>query len=241
MSNQVTHNRFYVFISTLFFAVVLAGFSRSFYLRTYFEFPELGVHLYMHGIALTGWFTLAFVQPWLVRFRRTDLHRRLGTVGVVLAISVVISGIWTVALRDAPDIDELPTRAAGNLASLLMFSTCVVLGIFFRHKPAVHKRLMLLASVPILAPALDRLARIPSLNEFCSRTLYWFPAPPEVAFATLCFLILLLSVVVNDLVSEHKVQSGTWWGLFAILIVSPVTTYVVIASGVWVIFVHWLA
>ena len=134
-----------------------------------------------------------------------------------------------------------PCIVAGNIASLLMFSTCVILGILFRRKSATHKRLMLLASIPILAPALDRVARIPLLNEFLGRILYWFPAPPEVAFAALSFLFLLLTVVANDLVSERRVQSGTLWGLFAILIVAPAATYVFTASGAWVTFVHWVA
>lgn len=228
-------------MSTLFLAVVLVGFARSFYLRTPFHFPELPVHLYLHGIALTAWFILAFIQPWLINSRRIGLHRKLGAVGVALAISVVMTGFWTVALRDAPIIDEFPTRAAGNIASLLMFSTCVTLGVLFRHKSATHKRLMLLASIPILAPALDRVARIPMLNEFWGRILYWFPAPPEVAFATLSFLFLLLTVVANDLVSERRVLSGTLWGLFAILIIAPAATYVFIASGAWTAFVHWIA
>ena len=72
-------------MSSVFLVVVLVGFSRSFYLRTYFAFPELPVHLYLHGIALTAWFTLAFIQPWLIKFRRADLHRKLGRVGMALA------------------------------------------------------------------------------------------------------------------------------------------------------------
>lgn len=237
----MTRNRFFLGMSTLFLAVVLVGFARSLYLRTHFAFPELPVHLYVHGTALTAWFTLAFIQPWLIKFRRSGLHRKLGVAGVALAISVVMTGLWTVALRDAPMIDEFPTRGAGNIASLLMFSTCVALGVLFRHKAATHKRLMLLASIPILAPALDRLARIPLLNEFWGRILYWFPAPPEVAFATLGFLFLLLTVVANDLVAAKKVQPGTLWGLFGILIIAPAATFVFTASGAWVAFVHWVA
>ena len=160
---------------------------------------------------------------------------------MALATAVVMTGIWTVALRDAATIDEFPTRAAGNIASLLMFSTCLVLGFLFRHKSETHKRLMLLASIPILAPALDRLARIPLINEFWGRILYWFPAPTEVAFAALGFLFLLLTVVANDLVSERRVHPGTLWGLFAILIIAPTATYVFTASGAWVAVVHWVA
>ena len=92
--------------------------------------------------------------------------------------------------------------------------------------------------MPILAPALDRMARLPLLNESLGRLLHWFPAPPEIAFATLSFLFLLLTVVANDLVSERRVQSGTYWGLFAILIIAPAATYGFMASGAWVVLVN---
>jgi hypothetical protein len=228
-------------MSALFFAVVVLGFSRSFYLKSAFDFPALPTHLHFHGIALTSWFALALIQPWLIKNRSIGLHRKLGVFGVMLAVGVVLTGIWTLALRDAPEIDEYPARAAGNLASLLMFSSCVSFGLFFRKKSEMHKRLMLLASIPILAPALDRLARIPMMNEFWGKMLYWFPAPPEVAFASISFLFLLLMVAVNDFVSLRRIHNGTVIGLLSILVVSPAMTYLLIASGFWVRLVHWIA
>jgi hypothetical protein len=228
-------------MSTIFFVVVIVGFGRSFYLKSYFDFPELSVYLYLHGIALSAWFTLALIQPWLIKSRRTKLHRKLGIVGVLLAVSVVVTGVLTVTLRDAPEIDEFPARAGGNLASLIMFASCVTLAVWCRHKPDTHKRLMLLASIPILAPALDRLARIPVLNEFFGEVLFWFPEAPEVAFATLGFLFFLLTVVVNDLITLRRIQQGTVLGMLAIFIISPAVTYAFLASGAWVTFVHWVA
>jgi hypothetical protein len=237
----MARNRFYLFMSALFFAVVLIGFSRSFYLKSYFDFPALPIHLYLHGIALTSWFALALVQPWLIRSRRAGLHRKLGVIGAALAVSVVLTGLWTVVMRDAPEIDQYPTRAAGNLASLLMFSSCVSFGLFFRKEAKTHKRLMLLASIPVLAPALDRFARIPAMNEFWGKMLYWFPAPPEIAFATLSFLFLLLVVVANDFISQRRVHKGTLIGLLSIFIVAPAVIVLLISSGFWVRFVHWIA
>jgi hypothetical protein len=228
-------------MSALYFAVVLIGFSRSFYLKSYFDFPTLPVHLYLHGIALTSWFALALLQPWLIRNRQAGLHRRIGIIGAALAVSVVLTGLWTVALRDAPEIDQYPTRAVGNLASLLMFSSCVSFGLFFRKNPETHKRLMLLGSIPILAPALDRLARIPVMNDFWGKILYWFPAPPEVAFAMLSFLFLLLVVVANDLISQRRVHKGTVIGLLSIFVVAPAMTFLLVSSGIWIRMVHWIA
>ena len=237
----MTRNKFFLSMSSIFLAVTLIGFARSYYFRSYFDFPELPVHLYVHGAALTAWFVLAFIQPWLIKFRRTDVHRFLGYFGIAIAVLVVASGVWTLFMRDVSEIDEFPTRAAGNLASLLMFSICFTLGIMYRRKSAVHKRLMLIASIPLLAPALDRFARIPVFHDFFGPLLSWFPAPTEIAFATLAFLMLLIIVVINDLISERRVLPGTYWGLSSIFIITPATTFAIIKSGAWVAFVHWVA
>jgi len=232
--------RFFLILSTVFLAVVLIGFSRSFYLKSYFDFPELPVHLHLHGIALTSWFALACAQPWLIRLKKVALHRRIGVAGAAIAISVVLTGLWTLVMRDAPNIEQEPNRAAGNIASLVMFSLCVLFGIAFRRNRAMHKRLMLIASIPILAPALDRFARIPAMNEFWGKILYWMPAPPEIAFASLGFLLLLLLVVVNDIVSERRVHRGTLVGLVSVLILAPALTYLIVSFGLWVRLVEWV-
>lgn len=236
----MARKNFFLLMSSLFLVVALAGFARSFYLRSYFEFPELPVHLYVHGIALTAWFLLAFLQPLLIKFRLTTAHRKSGYIGILVALGVVASGIWTVFMRDASEIDDFPNRAAGNLASLVMFSACFALAVWFRRQSAVHKRLMLIASMPLVSPALDRVARIPAVNEFLGPLLSWFPAPTEIAFATLAFLLLLMSVVLYDLISARRVLPGTYWGLFSVLVITPAATFAIMSSGAWVTFVRWV-
>jgi hypothetical protein len=234
-----TRDPFYLGMSLFSLTIVMVGFARSFYLQNYFELPELPAHLVVHGTVLTTWFLLACLQPVLVRAHKTGLHRRTGIAGLSIAAAVIITGVWTVVMRDASNIDEYPTRAAGNLASLFMFSFCVALGAYFRRRPGHHKRLMLMASIPVLAPALDRFARIPPFDDLLDNLLSWFPAPSQIAFATLAFFALLILVVIHDLVRERRVHPGTIWGLAAILIASPAVTAIIISTGSWVTFVKW--
>jgi len=240
-ATEKRHSRdpFYLGMALFSLAVVLFGFSRSFFFQDYFEFPAIPVHLTVHGAVLTAWFVLACAQPLLIKNQNPRLHRRLGMAGMFIAIGVVASGVWTVAMRDFPTIDEFPARASGNLASLFMFAFCVIAGYRFRRKPEHHRRLMLMASIPILAPALDRTARIPFLNEFFGKLLYWFPDVPEVAFAFLAFLTLLFLVVARDLISVRRVHIGTWLGLAAILVAAPAATAIIMSTGSWVAFVKW--
>ncbi len=117
LDRPIDHNGrdpFYLGASLFSLVIVLVGFSPGFYLQEVFELPELPLHLVVHGTVLTGWFFLACLQPALVRFRKTRLHRRTGIAGLLIAAAVVITGVWTVVMRDATTIDEFPTRAAGN-------------------------------------------------------------------------------------------------------------------------------
>lgn len=83
----MTRNNYFRYMSTLFLALVLIGFARSLYMRSYFDSPELSPHLYLHGIALTAWFVLAFVQPWLIKSGRIELHRRFGLAAAAVAVA----------------------------------------------------------------------------------------------------------------------------------------------------------
>jgi len=239
--NRNTRDSFYLGMSIFSLVIALVGFSRSFYLQDYFSLPELPVRLIVHGTVLTAWFFLACLQPALVWNRKTPLHRQTGIAALFIAVAVIVAGVWTVVMRDAPNIDEYPTRAAGNLASLFMFLFCVALGVYFRRQSGHHKRLMMMASIPVLAPALDRFARIPPLNDLFGKLLYWFPAPAEIAFATIAFLALLVLVVIHDLVHEKRVHLGTVWGLVALFIFSPAATAMIVATGGWLAFVKWVA
>lgn len=231
-------SKFFLVMSGLFLTIVLVGFTRSLYLSSYFEFPDLPFHLILHGIVLTIWFSLAALQPILIARNKTKMHKTLGLTGYSMIVAVVAVSLLTLLIRDIPTIDEFPGRSSGNLLSLFIFSFCAILGLRFRSKPAMHKRLMILASIPILAPATDRVIRIPVLNDFFGKILFWFPGPPEIAFATIFFLGMIIAVVVNDLISEKRVHAGTLWGLGIIFIVAPAATAALTLSGAWAAFVR---
>lgn len=227
-------------MSGMYLIIVLTGFMRSLYLNSYFEFPDLPVHLILHGIVLTMWFLIAVTQPLLVATDNMRVHKRLGILAIFIAGAVVIISLITLVIRDAPTIDEFPNRAEPNLYTLFAFSICVILGLKFRKKPTIHKRLMLYASMPLLAPALDRVARIPILNEFFGKIFFWFSGPAEIAFATLSFFALILSVVVFDLITIRRVHAGTLWGLGSIVIVALLATVAVNLTGAWAAFVRFV-
>jgi hypothetical protein len=58
-----------------------------------FATPALPLSFHIHGALFTAWVLLFAAQTSLVAARRTDLHKRLGIGGAVLAVAMVISGL----------------------------------------------------------------------------------------------------------------------------------------------------
>ena len=78
------------------------------------------------------------------------------------------------------------------------FAALASVAIVMRRKPQVHKRLIVIATIGILGPALGR---IPAIGN-------------RVPYA---IVALLLSLAAYDLVSLRRVHSATLWGGIALL------------------------
>jgi hypothetical protein len=225
-------------MAALLLLVALSGFARTFFLRPLFGLDPLPPHLYFHGTVLTAWYLLFFTQARLIATRRIKTHRKLGIAGAFVAIAVVAASLLTVFLRDVELIDEYPNLAFGNVSSLIGFALCFASAMILRNRPVFHKRLMVIASIQIAAPALDRMVREPPLYDLAEKVFFWFPAYPPVAFATIATLFLLLSVAAYDLYSERRIKLATLWGIAYVFILGPALSAAVVLTGAWQIFVR---
>jgi hypothetical protein len=159
--NRVNDRRLYILAAILVPVIVLAGFARTYYLKPLFGTPDLaGRIVHLHGIVMTAWVVLFIVQVSLVATRRTRVHQRLGILGAVLAALVVVVGVLTAlyaAARGAsPGPPALPFLII-PLGDMLIFAILIGLALYYRRKLHVHKRLMLLAAINILTPAIARI------------------------------------------------------------------------------------
>src|SRR5258708_18056314 len=157
-------------MASILVVIVAVGFAPSFYLRSYLAAaPPASAHqplpmvVYAHGVVLTLWFLLFLVQTILVASRRVPVHRFLGVVGAALAVAVCTASSFVVirlaARAVAHGVDSGPVAliVTGDSGLVILFALFVLAAIAFRRRPDVHKRLMLLATISIVAPALSRL------------------------------------------------------------------------------------
>lgn len=235
---QRAPRRSYLLPAGLILAVVLVGFARTFYLRGAFFSEALPSYLILHGTALTAWFVIFFIQVILVAKRRVDVHKRLGIVGAVLVPIIIITSLITVAVPAAPIIDQNPYAGIGNISAVLGFGILVGYGIRYRRKPALHRRLMLLSSIQITGPAIDRIAQIPSVNRFLEPILPDALGPTQIAFAILGTMALLAMLFISDIRSRGRPHAATVLGTVCIFLLGPALGAVFIFSGAWAFFVQ---
>ena len=212
-ANHRTLISFFFGAHLVLLVVVLLGFSPSFYLRAAFHhITKLPPLLYVHGIVLTVWFLLTVMQGWLIRVHRPRLHRRLGYVAAGYSAIVIVFGMLA-NLRLISEIDS-PADGEniviwGNFFALVLFAAFVSLAVVFRKRPEAHKRLMLLASVSIVGPALARFPRWPIFAGGLA-------AGRNYAIAGLLTMLALL--LAYDVVTRKKLHPATWGGAAAILL-----------------------
>jgi hypothetical protein len=237
-STSTTHPRFFFALAVVLLVTVFLGFAPTFYLAPAFDTPSeidsLPAFLIVHGVLLTAWYLGLVMQSGLIRGGRYDLHRRVGVVGIFVAAGVVFTGaVATLGLigRDAsPQIDTLATS---NSLSLLLFVPLVAVAIYQRSRPQVHKRLLLLASIVIIGPAVGP-GRM--LGGFLGSLLPDFLAVP----APLVFWVPLVGAMcVYDLVGSGRVHPATAWGTVA-KAVSVAVTLLMVRSGAAAAYVGWL-
>ena len=216
---RVRSSRFYILIAVASTLLVFAGFARSYYLRSAFGFPTLPGFLHLHGLVMTLWFVLLFVQAWLISVHRTRLHTQLGVFGVVLAaLMVAVTG--TVVIKAArrgftafPETVKWPGFLLLNLGIVLTFAVLFFAAVWLRGCSAIHKRLMVLASLSIWGPAISRLPL-----HFIETGSLW----TSIAVGDAC----VLTCVAVDSVRNRRLNPAFVWGGLLILCSHPLLIWI---------------
>lgn len=210
---------FFPVMSLLLLAITVAGFWRPFYGRDPAA-AALQAHQVVHGLVASSWFLLAALQPLLVATGHVGLHRRLGWAGAAIAAAMLATGLQVIATTPATwqarGIDLAGARGDlglilwGNVFGLLAFAVFVTRGILLRRRPDAHRRLMLLASLSVMGPAVGRAAGLPV-----------FGGLPWVPLAVAALLLLSLAIVAHDLVTLRRVHRESAWGV-PVAVVLPI-------------------
>lgn len=203
---------FFPAFAAVLLLLVLLGFSRTLYLKPWIPSEPLPAYLHVHGLVLTAWFVFFLGQTLLVAKGSVQLHRRMGRVGAGLA-ALVLATTLTVVLGVVSRFESLgvDVQAArrqisliiwGDLGVLVAFAAFITRGVLKRNVAAAHKRLMLLGSISLMAPAFIRVAAMPPFDRFGG-----------VPFTLAALLLTTGALLAYDLVTLRRLHAETLWGV----------------------------
>ena len=179
---------------------------------SFFAAPALPSFIdHLHGIVMTAWVVLFIVQVTLVAKRRTKTHQQLGILGACLAALVVIVGLLTAIYAAARGATPGPPPLSFLIipfGDMVVFSILIGAALYYRKRLDIHKRLMLLAAMNLLPPAI---ARIPLAFIVNNGPLAFY------GLTDLC----LLGFVAFDTIRHRRLHPAFLWGSLLLVVLQP--------------------
>jgi hypothetical protein len=190
-----------------------------------------------HAIVAFAWLLLFLTQATLIATRRVAVHRRLGVIGAALAVVFLVLGYFSVVeqarrgfdlsgdlIRVPPPPGVAPVVATvGLLFFFFDFAVLVGAGLYYRHRPSIHKRLMLLAMLGGLTPT-------PVAHVIG----HWSVLQPwAIVILPGSFLVFVSLSAIYDRISEGRIHPvSLWvpilwfaWRVFDFRVIQPSTTW----------------
>jgi uncharacterized membrane protein YozB (DUF420 family) len=201
--------------------LVIAGFWPSYFSKLFSGRSEpLTALVHIHGALMTAWVALFVVQVSLVTAGRVDLHRRLGLVGFALLALILIVAVPTTIVATKLGGNHMPGPALPGMAhvsaALAEFVILGALGLFYRHRSDIHKRLMVVAT---FAAADAGVARLP------------FDFLDSFGKVHLTTDLVLFAVIMIDTVRHRRFHPAFLWG--SVFLVTFQTLSVWISGTAW--------
>ncbi len=211
----------YVFTAATFILYVLAGFIPDSLGKIAAvqagQRPPFPLVLHIHAALMGSYLLLLLTQTSLVATGRVAQHRRLGTVGAVLAAALVVVGfvlIPTIYHQVSGGLQAAPPPVKAQLLALVaflenvmllqirigfVFAILVFLGVSARATdPGFHKRMMILSIASALPAAFDRITWIPTT----------LPARP--ISSDLYVLMAIAPMFLWDVYRNRRVHRAYW-------------------------------
>jgi hypothetical protein len=158
--NGLLDRYFYFGMSLLVAAIVVWGFSKTVDAALFHPAIPRPFLLWIHAAVFSAWVAFYIFQSALVRTRQVKWHRFFGWFGVALGALMIPLGLAIAVVMGRFDAHQLhqpdPAFLSVPFFDILMFATFVVLGVSWRRRPEMHRRLLLMGTCCLLDAPFDR-------------------------------------------------------------------------------------
>ena len=236
-SRGVASRWFYVGMTVLVILINVVAFGPSIVDPSARTVPlPLGAIDLAHSVVSVTWLLVFLSQVTLVATGRSALHRQLGVAGVVLSIAFIVLS-WFVLVEGARRGFDLsgdlvprgtsvePGAFLAPASGLVPLGAFVGAAVWYRRRPALHKRLMIMALLTSMgAPVAHLLGHWPAFAP------YTLIGSPVIAFFP----------AIHDRVWEGRIHPLSLWGGLVVAFYFPVFVFTVGATAAWRDFAAWV-
>lgn len=200
--NRTVERVFYSGMAILMCVFVFIGFSPTYFQAGMMRAPLPSPIIHVHGAVFTLWMLLFVVQAAFISTRHVQWHRSLGTIAFCLPPIMIVLGVIAAidALHRGVRIGPLDPAVsfAIPLIGIVGFTIAIYASWRARRRPDAHKRLILIATMGLVAAAFGRFpwSRI---------------GLPPAAGAVTGLGALLLLLIVYELITIRRVHRSTMW------------------------------
>jgi len=221
--NGIVHRYFYFAMSLLLAAIVVTGFKRTVSDNLFHPAIPRPFILWIHGAAFASWVIFFICQSTLVRVRKVSWHRSIGWFGAGLATVMVPLGVITAIIMarfDTVKLHQSESDAHAFLSipfyDMIVFGVLIVLAIYWRTKPELHRRLIFIATCGLMDAPVARFDYVFDNNLF-------FP----------CLDLLILLGVGRDLLVDGRVHKVYRYALPLLIVGQSLAIYMWRSNPSW--------
>lgn len=223
-------HRFYIGIGLLAALIAAMGFWPTYFgplLAGTGDHPPV---IHVHAAIFSGWIALFGAQVLFAATGQIALHRKLGNFGIWYGGLIIVVGVMTAFSQfadriEAGRLEEAQTRLLAPLTDMIVFPLFFGAAVLYRHKPEIHKRLMLVATTTFLVAAALRMNFLGEPLPRPMRLAVWFSP--------------ILFGMAYDLIARRSIHPVYIIGLASLYLLSM--RGALVESKTWLAISGWLA
>jgi hypothetical protein len=231
---------FYVWMAGVFVLIAFGGFVPTYWAKLAAGTFAGAPILHLHGAIFFTWTLFFFVQTLLVASGRTLDHRSWGLAGISLAtamlFTIVLAAINSIRVAGTIGMaDEARRFAFVSLSGAVLFAGFVGAAIVWVKRAEIHKRLMLLAMIPLMHAAFARLfAAAFAPADAKGPPPVFVSVPPGLAMD-----LLIVAAMVYDWRTRGRPHPVYWIG-GALLLADQTLAIPLSATATWMSIATWV-
>ena len=184
-SGDAPRPRVYLSAALVTTALAVVGFWPTYFGRIVSGSVGVPSVIHLHAAVFITWLMLFVVQVVFAATGRIRLHMRVGRWVMAYGLIVICAGLMAISegftTRLATgDVFRAQRWLFGTLRDLVFFAPFLAAGWIYRRYPEIHKRLMIVATVILVLPAVSRMTFLGTPVPLWKFMLVW-PVPVYIA------------------------------------------------------------